>query len=236
MPIVRKLLTLLAMLAFAAAAGAPSALAQFPHNQTPRLIVKQEIHATSDMNCPAVTPNPAPDPLPVVTTGGCRVHIVSSPPSTLILSLHTMAGAESVIANCVFEASMRIDVDGEGYLSHQELTGAGCMARACGQVNPPTGEGRAWPFYMREGDTAPKENVFVLLCTETLAGANPVTCEFTIPLSQPLIHRYRIQASHAAEHAPMLTTCKISGNFTTEAGGPLSGEAQAYQNVEIQHN
>ena len=57
-------LTLLAMLAIAATAlTAPTTFAQVEpelHNQTPRIIVQQEVHAATDVACPTVTPTPPP--------------------------------------------------------------------------------------------------------------------------------------------------------------------------------
>jgi hypothetical protein len=74
-------LTWLALAAFAALAlTAPAALAQtepLTHNAAPRLIVKQEIHAAADFNCPLVGPSPPPVLSPIITDGGCRVHTVS---------------------------------------------------------------------------------------------------------------------------------------------------------------
>lgn len=228
-------LTLLAALAVAATAlAAPSALAQLTHNQTPRLIVQQETHTASDVSCPAVLPSPPPNPPPLTTSGGCRVHLASAGNITFVG--HTMGGMEVVDDICSLEANMRIDVDGEGYLTHQELTGAGCDLRACEQLEPPTDEGRAWSFYMREMEPPQRTEVMVLrLCVSTLMLPGQIHYEFTLPLSQTSVHRYRIAASDTREHSPIINITELTGNIDVEATLGTTGEDQAEQNVEIRH-
>jgi hypothetical protein len=239
MRIARKLM-LLAMLALAATAlAAPAAFAQDVepelHNQTPRLIVQQEIHAANDVNCPAVVPSPPPNPAPTVTSGGCRLHVASV--GTVPLTQHDAAGNEVVVTACTVEFDVRIDSAGEGYMAHQEFTGplGTCNVKPCGQVTPPTSEGRAWSFHARETEPAPREVATVLFCIEALPSGPPAHCEITVPFSQTATHRYSFVANDAASHSAATPRCELSGTFNTEAGGPLSGEGQARQNVEIRH-
>jgi hypothetical protein len=237
----RKLM-LLAMLALAATAlAAPSAFAQDVepelHNQTPRLIVQQEIHAANDVNCPAVTPSPPPNPAPTLTAGGCRLHVASA--GVVAPIQHDAAGNEMIVgvAVCTMEFDLRIDSAGEGYLSHQEFTGpiGQCNTKPCGQVTPPTSEGRAFSFHARETEPAPREVATLLFCFEPLPSGTPSHCEITVPFSQTATHRYSFTASDTPSHSAATPRCELTGTFVTEAGGPLSGEGQARQNVEIRH-
>ena len=238
MRILRKFM-LLAILAIAASAvAASSALAQSEpllHNQTPRLIVQQEIHAANDVNCPLVTPSPAPAPGPLVTAGGCRVHVLAS---NAVITEHDALGNEAVVSTCNIEADMRIDVAGEGYWTHQELTGPNCVIRACGQVTPPTSEGRAWSFFMQESEIAGnpvRERVTVLFCIEPIAMQTPEHCEWTMDITQPTTHRYRFSAVNLPAHGSSLPRCELDAVFNTEAATGLNGENLARQNIEIRH-
>lgn len=241
MRILRKLV-LLAILAIAASAiVASSALAQgtepLAHNQTPRLIVQQEVHAANDVNCPAVTPGPpAPVPGPLVTAGGCRVHVLAS---NAVITEHDAVGNEFTMAVCNIEADMRVDAAGEGYWTHHELTGPNCNIKACGQVTPPTSEGRAWSFFMHESEVAGstvRERATVLFCIEPIASQTPEHCEWVMPITQPTTHRYRLSAVNVPAHGTFLPRCELDAVFNTEAGGPLSGENEVRQNIEIRHN
>ena len=250
MRIARKL-TLLAMLAIAAAAlAAPSAFAQTStepeaHNQTPRLIVQQEVHAANDVNCPLVTPSPpvAPPALPPTTAGGgCRSH-VNGP--NLILSRHDAAGAEAVSTVCNYEFDIRVDVAGEGYITHQELTGdpATCVVRPCGGATPPgTSEGRIWSFFMFESEVAgstARERITFMFCIEPVPPivGPPSHCEVTLPFTQPTTHRYQFTATDVNGHAPAGTTrCELDGTFNIETTPGVSTENLAEQNIEVRHN
>ena len=247
MRIARKL-TLLAMLAIAAAAfAAPSAFAQSStepeaHNQTPRLIVQQEVHAANDVNCPLVGPSPpvAPPALPpLAATGGCRAHVASV--GTVPLTQHDALGNEAVVTNCTVEFDLRIDVAGEGYLTHQEFTGpAGvCNTKPCGQVTPPATEGRIWSFFTFESEVAgstDRERMTFLYCIEPITGGAASHCEVTVPFSQPTTHRYRFTAADVAGHAPAGTAhCELTGTFDVEATPGTNGENLAEQNIEVRH-
>jgi hypothetical protein len=247
MRIARKL-TLLAMLAIAAAAlTAPSAFAQTStepelHHSAPRVVVQSEVYAGgADINCPLVTPSPpaSPPALPPLTAGGgCRTHVASA--GTVTLSNHDAVGVEAVISGCTMEFDMRIDPAGEGYVTHQELTGgAGCTRKACGQVTPPISEGRIWSFWMQESEIAgnpARERVTFLFCLEPVGGGGASHCEFSVPMSQPTVHRYRFTASDAAGHVPAGSPrCEWDGIFDVEATPGTTGENLAEQNVEIRH-
>jgi hypothetical protein len=241
-------LTPLAMLAIAATTlAAPSAFAQTStepeaHNQASRLIVQQEVHAANDTNCPLVTPSPpvVPPALPPTTAGGgCRAHA-----SGLDLSFrtHDAAGIETLLSFCNVEIDIRVDVAGEGYLTHQELTpGAACNHRACGQVAPPppTDEGRIWSFFLQESEVAgstDREHAIILFCIEHVNFGIPMHCEVKLPLSQGATHRYVLTASDVNGHAPPETTrCELNGTLHFEPAGGLSGENLARQNIEVRH-
>jgi hypothetical protein len=240
MRIARKL-TLLATLAIAATAlAAPTAFAQTEpesHNQTPRILVAQEVHAANDIACPAIAPTPPPLVSPTVTSGGCRVHYSAT---GLLISAHLSAGGTEVpITTCDFEFDLRLDSAGEGWLSHQEFTGgAACTRRACGQITPPTSEGRAWTVYMQETEIAgqgPRENMVFLFCTEALDGSGASHCELTIPISQTATHRYQFTATDVSGHGTLFPHCEWSGTFNQEAALGTTGEGQAEQNIEIRH-
>ena len=240
MRIARKL-TLLAILALAATALAvPSAFGQETepelHNQAPRLIAAQEVHAAADAACPAVVPTPPVAVSPTVTSGGCRLHVASV--GGVALSAHLSAGGTEVVVQvCSIEFDIRIDAAAEGWISHQEFTGgAECTKRACGQVTPPTSEGRAYSFHMAEVEPpARTENAVILLCTENLDGTQPAHCEVTFPISQPTTHRYRFASSDASGHGAFFPHCELSATFDVEAALGMTGEAQTEQNVEIRH-
>jgi hypothetical protein len=240
MRIARKL-TLLATLAIAATTlAAPTAFAQTEpesHNQTPRILVQQEVHAANDINCPLVTPSPPPAVSPTVTAGGCRIHASGL---AIALSAHLSAGGTEVpVSTCDVEFDMRTDAAGEGWISHQEFTGgAACTRRACGQVTPPTGEGRAWTSHLLETEVAgqgPRETKTALFCTEALDGSGASHCETTIPLSQTSTHRYQFNVVDASGHGTAFPHCELNGTFNQEAVLGTTGEGQLEQNVEIRH-
>jgi hypothetical protein len=234
---------LLVTLAIAASAlAAPVAFAQVEpelHNQTPRVLVAQEVHAANDIACPAVAPSPPPAVAPTVTSGGCRLHISAS---NLAWSVHLSAGGTEVpISTCDFEFDARLDAAGEGWISHQEMTqsaGGTCTRRACGQITPPTSEGRAWTIYLQETEVAgqgPRETMVLLLCTEALDGTGASHCEFTIPVSQTATHRYQLTAADVSGHGSAFPHCEWNATFNQEAVLGTTGEGQLEQNVEIRH-
>lgn len=130
------------------------------------------------------------------------------------------------------EFDVRIDSAGEGWFTHQEFVSQGsCGTTACGQVEP--NEGRANSFHMREAE--PSELVTFLLCVHN--EASPRHCEYTFTLTQPTVHTYSFNALNVTPHGGFTFDCpEMDGLLRTEAAGPLSGESQAYQNVEIRHN
>lgn len=245
MRIARKL-TLRAMLAIAATAlTAPSALAQtepLAHNQTPLLIAQQEISGANDMVCPAVTPSPVPTPGPLVTGGGCRVHFSSDGSEVGFRSHLSAGGVEAFVAACNMEFDMRIDAAGEGYLSHQELTNgtsSTCEIKPCGQVTPPTSEGRAWSFYLREREPAPRETLIMLFCFEPENGGAPSHCEVTLiweVFSVTTAHRYRFGGGDVSGHGAAFPHCEIFGQLNSETALETTGELQAEQRLEVRHN
>ncbi|HYJ00291.1 MAG TPA: hypothetical protein VEX36_11540 [Thermoleophilaceae bacterium] len=241
MRIARKL-TLLATMAIAAAAlAAPPVLAQAEpelHVSVPRLVTVQEIHAATDTACPATAPQPAPVPSPIATTGGCRQHYTA--PSMVLVSHLSAGGVEVTVSDCSIEFDMRLDAAAEGWISHQELTGPAnvCTRKACGQITPPTSEGRAWTVYLKEIEVAgqgPMEQMVVLICTEDLATPGASHCEVTIPMSQAAPHRYRFTAADVIGHGPAFPRCELTGTFDREAVLQTTGEAQVEQSVEIRH-
>lgn len=239
MCIARKL-SLLAVLVMVAAVtlAAPLASAQTEpeaHNQSPRLAVREEVHAANDVVCTPVTPSPPPVPGPTVTNGGCRLH-VSGLGITLVSHL-SAGGAEVQVSDCNYEFDVRIDPAGEGYLAHQELTGAGavCTRKPCGQLTPPTSEGRAWSFFLFETEPVPRERAVILFCHEPTAGGAASHCEVTIPLEEVSNHRFRLTAADAPGHGATFPRCELDGIFNVESVPAVNGELQSEQNVEIQH-
>lgn len=231
-------LTLPAALAIAASTlTTPSGFAQnepLPHNQTPRLIVGQEVHAAADQPCPLVTPSPAPSPGPTFTTGGCRIHVTATDAQFMIrTSLGTLPYWE-----CDIEFDMRLDSSGEGYLSHQEFISDGsCGAQAC-RPNPPTAEDRAWSVFLREAEPAPTERITFLLCIDhPFRDDGIMHCEYTLPVSQTTTHRYMFQAFLSQAHGASNYDgfCTLNGMFQTESAPGVTGEGQAEQQVEIRH-
>jgi hypothetical protein len=242
----RKLTPLIALAAPVAAVTvsvAPMAVAQPQeqalHNQTPRLLAAQEVHAANDVTCPVVTPTPPPLPSPLVTAGGCRMHFSGL---NVTLSAHLSAGGtEVLVSTCDTEFDLRLDAAGEGWISHQELTQGtvgSCTRRACGQAAPPTSEGRAWQIYLQEIEVpavGPRENALIIFCTEALDGTNLVHCPTIIPFSQPVRHRYRITAADVSSIGSFFPNCEHTGTFDGEAVLATTGEGQLEQNVEIRH-
>jgi hypothetical protein len=238
-------LTLLAMSALAATAVAtPSAFAQsepLAHNQTPRLLVHNEVHGANDPICGAVGPSPPPVPGPILVGGGCVAHASAS---NFEFWLHNIGGGtETLISTCSVELNLRIDFAGEGYVTHQEFTdppgGGDCALRACGQVNPESDEGRAWSFYISETEPAPTERLTMLLCFSWDA---PTTfhCEVTFAVSQPTMHNYRFTATDAAGHGPTVPPCEIGSGavpavFDTESVLGVTNENTSERRLEIRH-
>ncbi|HYJ00271.1 MAG TPA: hypothetical protein VEX36_11440 [Thermoleophilaceae bacterium] len=237
-------LTSFAMFAISAMAlAAPLAFAQSGepelHNQTPRLLVAQEVHAANDVVCPAVTPTPPPNPGPLVTAGGCRGHY-SAP--NVVRSVHLSAGGtEVVISTCNAEFDIRLDAAGEGYLAHQEFTQGTqgtCTWRACGQVTPPTSEGRAYTVYLQETEVVgqgPREGAVILFCFENIDGTGASHCEVTVPMNQTATHRYQFNANDVSGHGVAFPHCELTGLFTEEVTLGTTGEGQLEQRVEIRH-
>ncbi|HYJ00272.1 MAG TPA: hypothetical protein VEX36_11445 [Thermoleophilaceae bacterium] len=222
---------------------APSAVAQpqeqAAHNQTPRLLAAQEVYAGNDVACPLVTPSPPPLPSPLVTAGGCRLHF--SGPSVTLSAHLSAGGTEVLVSTCDIEFDLRLDSAGEGWISHQELTqgtAGSCTRRACGQLTPPTSEGRAWQIYLQETEVAgagPRENGLIIFCTEALDGTNLVHCPTIIPFSQPVQHRYRFTAADVRSLGSFFPNCEHTGTFDSEATRGTTGEGQLEQNIEIRH-
>lgn len=238
-------LTLLAVLAIAATGlAAPSALAQtepLGHNQASRLIAQQEIHNTNDPNCPLVSPSPpaTPPTLPPLTaSGGCRAHVTSGN-SDVVWSTHVTSGGVEVVAfSCRVEFDIRLDVAGEGYVTHQEFTGgASCTRKACGQIVSPDHEGQIWSVFTFEAETAPKERMTLLFCTEAIDGSGDSHCEVTFPLSQPTTHRHRFTATDASGHGGPLAfpKCEWDAVLDVEETLGTSGEGLAEQHIELRH-
>jgi hypothetical protein len=231
MRIARKL----AMLAIAVMAlAAPTALAQIEpelHNQTPRLIVAQEVHAGADLACPAVVPTPPAVVSPTVTSGGCRVHVASVGNVPLVAHL-SAGGSEVQVSTCQVEFDIRIDAEGEGWITHQEFSGPleFCTRQPCGVTAAQ--EGRAYSFHMSEVEPpARTENAQVLFCTEPIGVTQPSHCEVTFPLSQTSTHRYSFVGNDVSGHGTAFPHCELTGTFNVETTLGTSGEGQLEQQI-----
>lgn len=245
MRLARKV-TLLAMMAIAAMAiAAPSAFAQEPlaHLQENGGVqVRSEPSpGTAGPLCPAVTPtNPPATPEVFTAAGGCRVHVSGT---SIVLTAHVF-GIESVDSTCNVEFDMRVDSDGEGWLTHHEFTPAPvgtCTRRPCHQGGlpiPPTGqqEGRPWGFYGHE--IAPNNEVIrAVFCVEPRGQVDgPLThCDITLPLTQTTNHRYRVIGTDTPCSGIGGFRGEITGTLAVEATPATTGENQAEQQVEITH-
>jgi hypothetical protein len=241
MRLARKLVLLATMAMAAMALAAPSAFAQsepLAHHAVPDIQVRAEPAGTL---CPAVTINATR----TVAAGGCIVH--GSGPN-IVLVAHVF-GVESVQSTCNVEFDLRIDADGEGFLTHQELTQGTqgvCTRRPCGSL-PAGTEGRPWEVSGREtGTVAPREILTALFCVETLNSdgthSSPTHCEVDVPMTEPTNHRYTFTTPGAptgggAEgHGPAGFRCEVSGVFSTEATQPSpTGEGGTRTQVEVNH-
>lgn len=216
-----------------------SAMAQtepLAHNQSPQMLAQVEVHGATDTACPVVSPTPAPNPSPTVTSGGCRMHF--SAPSVSLSAHISAGGTEITVGTCDIEFDVRLDAAAEGYISHQEFTqgaSGSCTRRACGQVTPPTSEGRAYSFFMRETEPEPAERATALFCTETLDGSGASHCEVTLPASAPVRHEARLTAVDVSGHGAAFPHCEMTGTFDTETVLATTGEGQLEQKVEIRH-
>jgi hypothetical protein len=232
---VRKsmLLALLVMAASALAAPAAFALPEpLAHDQTPRLLVAQEVHGAPDQACALVSPSPAPSPAPTVTSGGCRIHIAAADVEFWV----NVGGMQGRVWTCDIEADMRMDASGEGYLSHPELSQ--CTATACGQTVP-TDEGRAWSFYIREAEPAPTERItFVICLQDPNHGIGPVHCEYSVEFTEPAPHRYRFSSTGSPQtgSGPYCFPGIGASFFEAEAVLGVTGEGQAEQLLEVRHS
>jgi hypothetical protein len=234
-----RTLTLLAMLAIAASALAtPSAFAQnepLPHNQTPRLIVNQEVHAAADTFCPLVTPSPAPVPGPTTTGGGCRIHVTGS---DIEFWGATPGGAEPLYWQCDMEFVMRLDAAAEGYMSHLELTPGSlgqCTLKPCRNPALPASEDRAWSVSLRDAEASPEAITF-LICI--VYQDQPLHCEHTLPFVRTGQHRYAFNAPFVTSPhgGSSILPCRLRGAFSIETVSEVTGEAEAEQLPEIRHS
>jgi hypothetical protein len=197
------------------------------HAVTPKLQARLEPQNTL---CPAVVPPPETNPAPLVTSGGCRLHMAAP---NVTLTAHSF-GIETIVFPCDFEFDVRMDADGEGWISHQEMTGPSCGRRPCAAA---ASEGRAWGFHTREV-SAGAERMTFLLCFELGSGGGhsggETHCELELPLTETTNHRYTLTtpSDGALCHGGGL---EWSGTFSTEGALGTTGEAQSEQNVEINH-
>jgi hypothetical protein len=228
--------------------AATSALAQtepLTHDQAPRLIVQQEVHASADTACTAVTPSPAPVPGPSSTSGGCRIHVVGQ---GIERYAHLQAGGASfIIDSCNVEFDMRLDAAGEGYISHPEWTKPTglCFWKSCGQVDS-LGEGRAQSIFLREVEATPAEQITMLLCFRNFDDSGVDShCEVTLPVTQAAVHTYRFTAADVSGHGAAFPHCELGGGppgggapavFNVEAPLQTTNEGQLEQRVEIRHS
>jgi hypothetical protein len=233
-------LILFGTLAIAATALAvPPTLAQtepLAHHTVPGVQIRGEPTGTP---CPAVTINPSR----TIAAGGCVVHLGGP---NLVQFAHVF-GIESVQSTCNMEVDLRIDADGEGFYTHQEITPAPqgtCTRRPCGSLA--TGEGRPWEFSVREtGPVSPPLGMTLLFCLETFNPGPPVWhsndpthCEVDLAMIESTNHRYRLGSStvDADGHGQPDFRCEFRGVLNIEATqvGP-SGEGQSRTQVEVNH-
>jgi hypothetical protein len=242
MRLARRLVPL-AVTATAAAAAAialatPSAFAQ-TEPLTHHAGLDITVSAEAGTSCPAVSINAAR----TVASGGCVVH--GGGPNIVLLA-HVF-GVESIQFLCNWEFDLRIDADGEGFFTHQELTQGTqgiCNRRPCGSLA--TGEGRPWGAHSREtGAVAPTEVLTLLFCIEGFDSGPPVThqvdathCEVSMPMIETANHRYSFGSTttDANGHGTAGFRCELRGVFTTEATQVSpTGESGTRTQVEVNH-
>jgi hypothetical protein len=216
----------------------PTAFAQTEpelHGQAPRLIAAHEVHAAPDVACPAVTPTPPGAVSPNVTSGGCRIHVSSV--GQVPLGAHLSAGGTEVqVLTCEWEFDIRIDSAGEGWITHQDMSGPleFCTRQPCGVTA--ANEARAYSFHMSEVEPpARTETAQMLFCTEPIGVTQPSHCEVTFPLAQISTHRYQFVGTDVSGHGTSFPHCELTGTFRVEAVPGTSGEGQIEQQIEIRH-
>jgi len=161
----------------------------------------------------------------------------------VVLVVHISAGGtEVLVSTCNIEFDVRLDSSGEGWLSHQEFTQGTqgtCTRKPCGQVTPPTSEGRAYTVILQETEVVgegPRETGSVLFCTESVDQPGQLAhCEVTGLRSSPTVHRGRITLNDTQGHGAIFPHCELTGVFDPEAALGTTGEGQAEQNVEVRH-
>jgi hypothetical protein len=235
MRIAHKLLPITTMAIAAIALGAPSAFAQtepLSHAAVPDIATSSE---------PAGTPCPAVVRSGNSVSGGCAVHVGG--PNLIIIG--HLFGIESVQSTCNLEIDIYIDFDGEGYMTHQELTQGTqgtCTRRPCGSGQAASPEGRPWEMSAREtGTVSPREVLTGLLCVENLDGSSPTHCEVDIPMTETSNHRYQLTAPGPSPsggirgHGSAAPFCEIIVVIVVELQQAGLAENRTRTHVEINH-
>jgi len=195
----RKLALLATMVAAVLAMTAASASAQ-------GLNITQE---------PGGAPCPAVSQVGHTISGGCVVHAVSV--GTITLRAHVF-GFESVDSVCTNEFTARLNAAGSGFLTAQNLAGAGCTRRPCAEEA--TGTRLPWAGTGRE--TGPgTEGITVNFCLWGLTNETATNCEVTVPFSETagVNHNYTFVANDTPCHGVAGFRGELTGTWRTEGTG-----------------
>lgn len=228
----RKLMLFAVMALAAMALAAPAAFGQAEGIET--IEITNETGANA--HCPVLTP----------TGGGCLIHATSEGP--VELRKHVF-GIESHITSCENEFWGRVNEDGEGRITHQQLTDPSCQRQPC----KVSGVSTPWPAHGDEGEgPAPiegTEKLTTVFCVEPLGGGTDESCEIEVPFGTedntlPADHEYEF--GHSLEipgHGVGGFRCELVGHWHTEVGpagaqmreeNQLSGEEEVA--IEVTHH
>lgn len=157
-------------------------------------------------------------------SGGCPFHVSTEPGTTADLYAHVVGTGEVLFSQCEHELEAHVDEAGFGYLSDQQLTGAGCGLAACDEAAP-SHDRLEWPFVLFKGgpDT---DALLATLCLRSAAaaeGEDYTFCSVALEASQ---------TDHTQEFVADESSCtdsqvEVSGHWTTAP--PPGGE------IEVTH-
>lgn len=211
---VRKLSLLVGAALATTAFVAPTALAQIEEDHETLEVTNE----ASQQHCPAVNQD-------ISVSSGCLIHATSE--GGVLLRKHVF-GIESSITTCNTETWGRVNEDAEGYIFHQQLTGASCQRQPC----KVSGVSTPWPGH---GDEAHNPGVdgetgvtsiegtevgTFTFCVEPIGGGTDESCEISGPGNGILAVSHQGEGGHVTEvpgHGVGGFRCEIVGHGQTES-------------------